>query len=369
MVVPFVDLKTQYLSIKNEIDEAIHSVLDESAFIGGSRVKEFENNFAKQYQVKHVIGVANGTDAIYITLKMLGIGVGDEVITTAASWISTSETISQTGAKPIFVDIDLHTYTIDPRLIEQKITSQTRAIIPVHLYGQMAHIEAIKKICDQHHLFLIEDCAQSHFSAENRVLAGTSGIAGTFSFYPGKNLGAYGDAGCIITNDDTFATNCRMFANHGALVKHQHQMEGVNSRLDALQASVLSVKLKHLASWTSARIAHAKYYGVLLKDVNQVILPSVRNNTVHTFHLFVIRTSLRDQLKNHLEEKGIQTGIHYPSALPNLPAYSYLNHSPSDFPVASKYQDEILSLPMYPELKNEQIEYICDEIKSFFRKR
>jgi dTDP-4-amino-4,6-dideoxygalactose transaminase len=230
----------------------------------------------------------------------------------------------------------------------------------------MASIQELKKICDRHALFLIEDCAQSHFSSENGVLAGKTGIAGTFSFYPGKNLGAYGDAGCIITDDDALATRCRMFANHGIIVKHDHQMEGINSRLDTLQASVLSVKLKHIDSWTTSRIENARYYSELLKEVKQIILPVVRENTIHTFHLFVIRTSQRDQMKRHLESKGIQTAIHYPTAIPNLPVYQYLNHTPKDFPIATQYQSEILSLPMYPELTKKQIDYVCNEIKVFF---
>ncbi|MCI0751764.1 MAG: DegT/DnrJ/EryC1/StrS family aminotransferase, partial [Flammeovirgaceae bacterium] len=346
MVIPFVDLKAQYLSIKKEIDQAIQKVLDETTFIAGQPVKDFESNFASRYGVKHVVSLGNGTDAIYITLKMLGIGVGDEVITSAVSWISTSETISQTGAKPVFVDIDPKTFTIDPTLIEQKITSKTKAIVPVHLYGQMAHISTIKTICEKHKLHLVEDCAQSHFSSEDNVLAGKWGIAGTFSFYPGKNLGAYGDAGCIITNNDLLAERCRMFANHGSLKKHDHQMEGLNSRLDTMQAAILSVKLNYIEAWTNARITNANYYHEHLKDVKEITLPSVRENTQHTFHLYVIRTTRRDELKMYLEKAGVQTAIHYPTALPNLPAYKYLNHGPADFPVASQYQREILSLPM-----------------------
>jgi dTDP-4-amino-4,6-dideoxygalactose transaminase len=367
MTVPFVDLREQYASIKDEINNAIHTVLNEATFVGGSHVKNFESDFGTQYGVRNVIGVGNGTDAIYIVLKMLGIGPGDEVITTAASWISTSETISQTGAKPVFVDIDPNTYTIDVRLIEKKITSRTKAILPVHLYGHIAEVSKLKKICEQQNLFLVEDCAQSHFSSELDVLAGKSGIAGTFSFYPGKNLGAYGDAGCIITNDDKFADRCRMFANHGSLQKHDHQMEGINSRLDSLQAAILNVKLRYISVWTQARINNAIHYQDLLKDVTQITLPVVREKTRHTFHLFVIRTQKRDELKKYLESRGVQTAIHYPTALPNLPAYKYLGLSPGEFPVASQYQSQILSLPMYPELTRTQIEFVCNEIKQFYR--
>ncbi|MBN8570016.1 MAG: DegT/DnrJ/EryC1/StrS family aminotransferase, partial [Ignavibacteria bacterium] len=264
MRVPFVDLHAQYLSIKDEIDNSIQSVINDTAFIGGKYVKEFENNFADSYGVKHCIGVANGTDAIYIILKMLGIGPGDEVITAANTWISTSETITQTGAKPVFIDIDEKYYTINENLIESKITSKTKAIIPVHLYGQVCNIEKIQTICKKHNLFLIEDCAQSHFSSLENKLAGTSGIASSFSFYPGKNLGAYGDAGCIITNDDTLAKKIRMFANHGSLIKHEHDIEGINSRLDGLQAAILNTKLPHLDNWINKRIFNAQLYTKLL---------------------------------------------------------------------------------------------------------
>jgi dTDP-4-amino-4,6-dideoxygalactose transaminase len=366
MNIPFVDLKAQYASIKTEIDSAIFQVLNETNFIGGKPVKDFESKFASLYKVKNVVGVANGTDAIYIVLKMLGIGHGDEVITSAASWISTSETISQTGATPIFVDIDPDSYTIDPRLIERKITAKTKAIIPVHLYGHMAHVSDVKAICEKHKIYLIEDCAQSHFSEENGHLAGTFGVAGTFSFYPGKNLGAYGDAGGIVTNDDVLAQKCRMYANHGALKKHEHQMEGINSRLDTLQAAILNVKADYISEWTNARIANAAHYDERLKHIKEITLPGVRKNTKHTFHLYVIRTDKRDQLKNYLESKGIQTAIHYPTALPNLPAYKYLGYSTDEFPVATAYQNQILSLPMYPELSVEKIQYVCDTIKQFF---
>lgn len=367
MHVPFVDLKSQYLSIKKEIDDAIFKVLNDTNFIAGEQIRDFESKFASLYGVKHVIGVANGTDAIYIVLKMLGIGAGDEVITTASSWISTSETISQTGARPVFVDIDPNSYTINPEQIEEKITKKTKVIIPVHLYGQMADMMNIKNICDRYKLHLLEDCAQSHFSEENGVLAGRHGIAGTFSFYPGKNLGAYGDAGCIITDDDQLAQKCRMFANHGALKKHEHQIEGINSRLDTLQAAVLNVKADHILSWTESRISNAAFYNTMLKDIKEVELPKVRNNTKHTFHLFVIRTKNRNALKEHLASMGIQTAIHYPTALPNLMAYKYLGHSQNDFPVASKYQDEILSIPMYPEISKNQMEYVCEGIRSYFK--
>lgn len=364
MKVPFVDLKAQYESIRSEIDRAIATVIDETSFIGGPTIKAFEEKFASMLGVKHCIGVANGTDAIYIALKMLGIDAGDEVITTASSWISTSETISQAGATPVFVDIDPSTFTINPSLIESKITSRTKAIIPVHLYGQAAHIHQIRLICEKYGLFLIEDCAQSHFSKEQDRYVGTFGNAATFSFYPGKNLGAYGDAGAIVTNDDHLAREMRRFANHGALKKHEHMIEGINSRLDTLQASVLLAKSSHILDWTTRRINNASKYIEQLTGLD-IELPQVRENTVHSFHLFVIRTRQRDQLKSFLEARGISTAIHYPTILPLLPAYERLGYVPNDFPVAAAFQSEILSLPLYPELSDDQINYVSDSIRNF----
>jgi dTDP-4-amino-4,6-dideoxygalactose transaminase len=367
MNVPFVDLKVQYNSLKSEIDSAIHSVIKETAFIGGKFVEGFERAYANKYGVKHCMSCANGTDAIYITLKALGIGRGDEVITVANSWISTSETISQAGARPVFVDIEPDYFNIDAEKIEEKITEKTKAIIPVHLYGQPANILKIKEMCKKYNLFLIEDCAQAHFAEFDGKKVGTFGIAGTFSFYPGKNLGAYGDAGAIISNDDDFAIKARMFASHGALQKHQHEMEGINSRMDAIQASILSVKLKYIDEWNSSRLKNALKYNELFSDLSEIKTPKIRENSFHIFHLYVIRTERRDELANYLKSKKIITGIHYPTALPFLHAYKYLGHKPSDFPIAHKYQSEILSLPMFPELSNDQIEYVVNSIKEFFK--
>lgn len=364
--VPFVDLKAQYLSIKEEIDQAINEVITETAFIGGKYVNQFEAAFAKLYGVKHCISVANGTDSLYILMKMLGIGPADEVITVANSWISSSETISQTGAKPVFVDIDPTYYTIDENKLESAITKHTKAIIPVHLYGQVCNMDIIMKIADRYSLKVIEDCAQSHFSEFNHKRVGTIGIAGSFSFYPGKNLGAYGDAGCIITNDDDLAEKCKMYARHGALIKHQHQIEGINSRLDGLQASILSAKLPHILNWTEQRINNAKIYDQMLLDVDCIIQkPVVRHNSKHTFHLYVVRVKNRSKIVDYLKKCGIETAIHYPTILPNLPAYDYLYADINDYPIALQYQDEILSLPMYPELSKDSIDYICNCLRKF----
>ncbi len=366
MNVPFADLKIQYRSIKPQIDDAIASVIEDTAFIGGRFVNAFEKQFAEMVGVKHCISCANGTDSLYILMKMLGIGEGDEVITVANSWISSSETISQTGAKPVFVDTDPVHYTIDVNQLQKKITPKTKAIIPVHLQGQMCDMDALMFISKNYNLPVIEDCAQSHFSSYKNKLAGTIGIAGSFSFYPGKNLGAYGDAGCIVTNDDELAEKCRMFARHGALIKHKHNMEGINSRLDGLQAAILSAKLPYILEWTDQRIANAKYYDSVLSSIPQIVLPVVLAETKHTYHLYVIRAKMRDELAAFLQSKGIVTSIHYPVALPFMEAYKYLDHKPDDFPVSFQYQSQILSLPMYPELSKHAIDYIAQSIKAFY---
>ncbi len=368
MNVPFVDLKAQYNSVKKEMDEAIHRILDNTAFIGGNEVDEFEKAFEELYGVDHCVPVGNGTDSLYIIMKMLGISPGDEVITPANSWISSSETITQTGAKPVFADIEEEYFTIDPNHIEQLITEKTKAIMPVHIFGQMCDMDAIMDIANKHDLFVIEDCAQSHFSEFKGKRAGVIGDAGSFSFYPGKNLGAYGDAGAIITNNEELAENCKMFARHGALKKHEHEMEGINSRLDGIQAAVLNVKLPHILKWTEQRNQNAQLYNQYLSGIDEIDLPKVRNNTKHTFHLYVIRAQRRDELAEYLDEKGISNAIHYPRILPNLQAYDYLHHSCTDFPIANKYERQILSLPMYPELRKDQIKYVSETLINFFRK-
>ena len=365
MKIPFVDLKAQYQSIKPDIDHAIESVISETAFIGGKYVNNFKEEFASLYGIKHCVPVANGTDAIYIVLKTLGIGTGDEVITVANSWISTSETISQTGAVPVFVDVDEY-FTIDVTKIEAAITPRTKAIIPVHLYGQMADVVVIKEICQKHNLFLIEDCAQSHFSELNGVRAGLSGIASTFSFFPGKNLGAYGDAGAIITNDDDLAEQMRMFANHGALVKHQHKIEGINSRLDGLQAAILSAKLPYILEWTAKRRQCAKYYDEILAGIQQIELPKVRPDSLHSYHLYVIKVENREELAAFLKNNHVETFIHYPTPLPFMEAYRYLGKSTDDFPVVAHNQPLILSIPIFPELTQAQQNYVAEMIQKFY---
>lgn len=366
MKIPLVDLKSQYLSIKKEIDEAIQKVLNQTAFIKGDFVEDFEQKYCQKYGVRHCIGVGNGTDALYISLKILGIKPGDEVITVANSWISSSETIIQAGATPVFVDIEPDYFTINPEEIKKRITSNTKVIMPVHLYGQSANMVKLKEICDRHNLFLIEDCAQAHFAEFKKQKVGTFGDLGTFSFFPGKNLGAYGDAGAIITNNDDLAEKVRMFANHGSLKKNEHRTEGVNSRLDGIQAAILKLKLKYIDSWTEERINNSKIYNDFLENIKEIELPKVRPNTKHVFHLYVIRAKNRDNLKNFLEDKGISTAIHYPCILPLLQIYQDLGYSKEEFLVSHKYQKEILSLPMYPELTKNQIKYIAEQIREFY---
>ena len=365
MKIPFVDLKAQYESIKEEIWEAINKVISNSAFIGGSFLGQFETNFAKFCEVDNCVGVGNGTDAIFIALKTLEIGEGDEVITPANSFIATSEAISLTGARVIFCDVDENTYNIDTGLIEDKITEKTKAIVPVHLYGQPADMDKIMEIADKYGLLVVEDCAQAHGARYKGKRVGTFGVIGCFSFYPGKNLGAYGDGGAIVTNNKVLADKIRMYANHGRSEKYNHELEGVNSRLDGIQAAILSVKLKHLEEWNSKRNKNARIYNERLKNIENIITPVIPDDCDHVFHVYVIRLKERDRLKKFLADNNIFCGIHYPIALTNLKAYSYLEHNPEDFPVSSKLQNEILSLPMFPELTEEKIEYMVNKINLF----
>ncbi|GAB5558173.1 MAG: DegT/DnrJ/EryC1/StrS family aminotransferase [Schleiferiaceae bacterium] len=365
MNIPFLDLKSQYKNLKEDIDKAIQEVIENTAFIGGKPVQKFKEDFEEVYGVSHCVPLANGTDALYVSMMMLGVGAGDEVITTASSWISTSETISQTGATPVFVDVDEY-YTLDASKLEAAITPKTKGIIPVHLYGQMADLDHIMEIAKKHDLFVIEDCAQAHMSEYKGVRAGLTGITGTFSFYPGKNLGAYGDAGCLITESEEMATHCKRFANHGALVKHQHDIEGINSRLDGIQAAVLSVKLPYLEEWTQRRVEVASWYNQKLAEVSEIELPKLRPETVHSYHVFAIKTDKRDELKSFLGDKNVPTQIHYPHAMPFMKAYAHMGATVEDFPNAYDLQERELSLPIFPEMTEEQVDEVCNQIKAFF---
>lgn len=368
MNIPFVDLKSQYDIIKEEIDSAISEVISKSAFVGGPYVKAFEQAFASFCNVKYCIGVGNGTDALFIALKTLGIGAGDEVITAANSFIATSEVITLTGARVVFVDINPSTFNIEVEKIEEKINSKTKAIIPVHLFGQPADMDPVLSIARKYNLYVVEDAAQAHGATFKGRQIGSIGDMACFSFYPGKNLGAYGDAGAIVTNNEELALKAREFANHGRIDKYDHEIEGVNSRLDGLQAAILSVKLKYLPEWSEKRRRNAYLYNEYLKDT-ELITPVEIDSVKAVYHLYVVRVKkeFRKKLQEHLDSEGVSTGIHYPIALPNLKAYSYLNHSENDFPEASKASHEILSLPMFPELKESQIIYITDKIINFFK--
>jgi dTDP-4-amino-4,6-dideoxygalactose transaminase len=364
MKIPFVDLHAQYLSIKDEIDSAIDEVIAESAYIRGPHVDAFEQAWAKTLGVKHCISCANGTDAIYIALRGLGLKPGDEVITSAHSWISTSETITQAGGRVVFCDTDEETFTIDPADIERAITPATVGIIPVHLYGQPADMGPIMAIAKKHNLWVVEDCAQAHLATYRGKFVGTFGDAATFSFYPGKNLGAYGDAGCVVTNDNRLAEWMVIFARHGG--KGDHVMEGINSRMDGLQAAILNVKLPHLPAWTAARRRVAARYDELLEDVGDIITPRAEPDRHHVYHLYVVRTENRDALRKHLTEAGISTVLNYPKALPFYPAYSHLGYVPKNFPAAYFNQSRILSLPIYPEMPAEAITHVANMISHFW---
>lgn len=363
MRVPFVDLKLQYRNIQSQIDKGIQSVINETAFISGKYATAFEEAFAQYLGVNHVIACANGTDSLEILLKAYQIGARDEVIVPANSWISTSECVTTVGAKVVFVDSHPTLYTIDVTKIEEKITPRTKAIIPVHLYGCPADMDTIMQMANKHNLIVIEDCAQAHGASYRGKTIGTIGHASSFSFYPGKNLGAYGDAGGMATNDEVIATKARMIANHGRLGKHDHGVEGRNSRMDGIQAAILSAKLPYLEHWTEARIQHAQRYLANLKQTG-LQLPQIPESTRHVFHLFVVQVSNRENLQQQLKEQGIETGIHYPIALPLLKAYAYMGHQPKDFPVASGQMDKLLSLPMYAELTADQIDFVCEKLIS-----
>jgi len=366
--IAFVDIKNQFHQIYNYIDDRINNVINETSFIKGKYVTEFENNFADYCKGKYCISVGNGTDALFIALKALNISYGDEVILPANSFIATSEAVTMAGAQIVFVDCDPKTYNIDVSLIESKITQKTKVIIPVHLYGQPANMPVLFEMAKKYNLKIVQDCAQAHGATiEGKPLADYGDIL-CFSFYPGKNLGAYGDAGAIITNDSELANRALMFANHGRKEKYNHEFEGINSRMDGIQGAVLNVKLKYLDQWNESRINSSMLYTDLLADINLIQCPYSLPDVKHVYHLYVIRLKQRDELQDYLTNNNIGTGIHYPIALPNLKSYQYLNHQPADFPVASQYQNEILSLPLYPGIDKEAVRHVSQIIKNFFVK-
>ena len=356
------DLKRQHSLLKTEIDDAISSVIESCQFIGGKRVSNFENEFAAFNQVKHCIGCANGTDALEIALQALNIQPHDEVLVPSITWISTAGAVRNMGGVPVFVDVDENSL-IDFADAKSKITPKTKGIIPVHLFGLPIDMNAVLDIARESNLFVIEDCAQAHGAEINRQKVGTFGDIGIFSFYPGKNLGAFGDAGGIITNNDTLDESCRMIRNHGQKKKFDFLSIGRNSRLDTLQAAILSVKLKHLDDWTTKRIEVAKKYKKQLSDL-PITLPTISNGVKHVYHLYVIQSDNRDALKEHLEGKGIQTAIHYPSSLPFTETFK--SNTPGIFSQAERFTKRCLSIPMFPEITDDEIKFVCDEIQSFF---
>jgi dTDP-4-amino-4,6-dideoxygalactose transaminase len=362
--VPFVDLHAQYLSIQGDIDKAIAEVIAQSAFIRGPQVDAFERAWADTVGVKHCVSCANGTDALLIAMRGLGIKPGDEVITAANTWISTSAMITQAGGRVVFCDVDPVTFTIDPVQLESKVTSRTVGIIPVHLYGQAADMDPIMATAQRHGLWVVEDCAQAHLARYKGRQVGTFGNAATFSFYPSKNLGAYGDAGCIVTNDDRLADWMALFARHGG--KGEHVMEAINSRMDGLQAAILQAKLPHLAGWTKTRRQRAWEYDSLLKGIGDVETPQVGAGREHVYHLYVVRTGRREELRAHLDAAGVPTVLNYPKALPFYPAYAHLGHTAADFPVAHRNQSRILSLPLYPEMPRDMLQHVTDQVVRFF---
>lgn len=357
MNIPLIDLKAQYLTIQSDIDSAIQRVITRSEFIGGDELRQFEAEFAAYCGAKACVGVGNGTDALYLALRGLGIGPGDEVITVAHTFIATAEAISLTGAKPVFVDIREDTMLMNPDALKAAITPQTRAVIVVHLYGQPCEMDRILEIARHHNLKVVEDAAQAHGAYWQGQRVGTLGDVACFSFYPGKNLGAYGDGGAVVSQDEDLIRRVRRLANHGRLEKYTHEIEGVNSRLDGLQASILRVKLRHLDEWNAARQRHAAHYLDALGG-SGVKLPVVHPSAESVWHLFVVRVGEREHLQARLKAEGIATGVHYPLPLHQQPAYKYLGIPEGALPVTEKVASGIISLPIYAELTEDQVETV-----------
>ncbi|MCA1816041.1 MAG: DegT/DnrJ/EryC1/StrS family aminotransferase [Acidobacteria bacterium] len=368
MKVPFVDLQAQYRSIKAEIDAAIARVVESSAFVLGREVEAFEAEFASYVGARHCVGVSNGTDALQLALQACGVSRGDEVVVPANTFFATAEAVSTANARPVFVDADALSYTIDVSKIEAAITERTRAIIPVHLYGQPADLDPIFGIAARHNLLVIEDAAQAHGARYKGRRVGALARAGCFSFYPGKNLGAYGEGGAVVTDDEEVARRLRLLRDHGSPRKYEHEIVGYNSRLEGLQGAVLRAKLKHLDAWNDLRRAHAARYNELLAahaDAVRLSLPRETAGARHVYHLYVVESDERDALQRHLGAAGVQTGIHYPIPVHLQPAYASLGHKPGDFPVSERQARRVLSLPMFAELTGEQIARVAESVSEF----
>jgi dTDP-4-amino-4,6-dideoxygalactose transaminase len=374
--VPFLDLKAQYKQIESEVVPAVTEAMAAGMFIGGPQVSGFEDEFALFCDSKYCIGVGSGTDALRFALMAAGVGPGDAVITVPNTFIATTEAISQVGAIPIFVDVDPQTYTMDPQKLadllknnKQQSTHNNHAkgVIPIHLYGQPADMDPILEIARQYDLVVVEDACQAHGASYKNRKAGSLSAAGCFSFYPGKNLGAFGEAGAVVTQDEEMAQKMRMIRDHGQAQKYFHNLEGYNGRLDAIQAAVLRIKLKRLQSWNQSRRKNAALYTERLGDVPGITLPVEAGFAESVYHLYVILADNRDELQKFLSEKGIATGLHYPLPLHLQKAYAHLGHKKGDFPVAEHTAERLLSLPMYPELTAEQIHYVCSSIREYFK--
>lgn len=363
MNVPFLDLRAQYKSIEQEISDATAQVLESCAFAGGPFVAQFEREFASFCGCELAVGVGSGTEALWLSLLALGIGEGDEVITVPNTFIATAEAISFCGARPVFIDIDEKTYTMSPQLLDGAITPETKAIIPVHLFGQMGDMDPIMEIARAHGLSVIEDACQAHGAEYKGRPAGSMGDAGCFSFYPGKNLGAYGEAGAVVTNRPELAETIRALRDHGQAAKYYHETIGWNARMDGLQGAVLSAKLRHLSDWNETRIKNAQTYNELLSEVAGVITPARAEYGKHVFHIYAIRVQDRDSMIGELSKKDIHCGIHYPVPIHLQKAYDSLGLGEGSFPVSEKCARELVSLPMFPELTDEQIRYVCDKMK------
>jgi dTDP-4-amino-4,6-dideoxygalactose transaminase len=363
--IPLVDLHAQYTPLKDEVLAAIASVLDSMQLVQGPYQRAFEDEFARFCGCQHAIGVSNGTDAIELALRALNIGVGDEVLIPPHTFIATAEAVSAVGARPVFVDVDERTACLDPTQIEERITPRTRAIIPVHLYGRPADMEVIVAIARRHGLAVIEDACQAHGARLGERRAGALGDIACFSFYYSKNLGAYGEAGAVTTNDPALAERVRLYRDHGSPARYQHDVIGRNARLDAIQAAILGVKLQHLGRWNDARRGHARQLTKLLADTSLVTPDFGCDEVYHVFHLYVVRHPERDRLRAFLAERGVATGVHYPTPLHLQPAYAWLGYSRGAFPVAEQWADQCLSLPMYAELSANQIERIAAAVHEF----
>jgi dTDP-4-amino-4,6-dideoxygalactose transaminase len=370
MKVPFLDLKAQNRSIWFELLSALEDVMSEAQFILGPAVERFEARFAEYVGVRHCVGLNNGTSALHLALLASGVGPGDEVITTPHSWISTTWAISYVGARPVFVDIDPVTYTLDPERVERALTPRTKAILPVHLYGQAADLAPLLRLAQAHGLALIEDAAQAHGAVYQGRRVGAWGKAGCFSFYPGKNLGAFGEGGAVVTDDAALAERVRRLRDHAQKSRHHHVEVGYNMRMEGVQGAVLEVKLRHLDRWNAARARHAQRYHELLADVPGLVLPAAPRPEGHVWHLFavLVRGLDREAVRRSLEGKGIATGVHYPTPIPFQPAYTHLGYQPGDFPVAEEVMGGCLSLPMFAELTDEQIELTARALRECLAK-